>query len=98
MSNKNDLEKLSVIVPKFYIKSRTNSGDIGKQSFLVIRGDISEPSLIIRKLALSSDFSLFKEFKLLKRFKDNGLFEQRFSIKLSTLKIVIDSLNDIKIR
>jgi hypothetical protein len=84
---------IGVVMPRFFIRSKTNDGEFAKQSFLAITSDTTEPALIIRKLVLTDNFELYRNFKLIKEYKDRGLFEQRFSIKLSTLSTVIASLN-----
>lgn len=78
---------------RFFIRSKTNAGELAKQSFKVIISDTAEPALIIRKLVLTDNFRLYKGFNLLKIHKGRGLFEQRFSIKLSTLKTVFNALS-----
>ena len=84
---------ISVVMPRFFIRSKTNAGEFTKQSFLAITSDTTESALIIRKLVLTDNFELYRNFKLIKKYKGRGLFEQRFSIKLSTLSTVIASLN-----
>jgi len=73
-------------------KSKTNNGEFAKQSFVAVKIEEHDSSLIVRKLVLSDDFELYNDFKLLKKYKNKGLFEQRFGIKLSTLSTVILAL------
>lgn len=83
-------DKLKVkVVRKFFIRSKTSNGEFAKQYFIVTKSNIHEPALLIRKLILSEDFELYKDATLLKTFKGNGLYEMRFSLKISTLKQVI---------
>jgi hypothetical protein len=84
---------IAVVMPRFFIKSKTNDGEFAKQYFLAIKSDTTEPALIIRKLVYTDAYELYADYKLLKNFKGKGLFEQRFSIKISTLNMVIASLN-----
>lgn len=84
---------LAVIMPSFFIKSKTNDGEFAKQYFLAIKSDTTEPALIIKKLVYTDNYELYTDYKLLKNYKGKGLFEQRFGIKISTLNLVIASLN-----
>ena len=84
---------IAVVMPRFFIKSKTNDGEFAKQYFLAIKSDTTEPALIIRKLVYTDNYELYADFKLLKNYKGKGLFEQRYSIKISTLNFVIASLN-----
>ena len=84
---------IAVIMPRFFIKSKTNDKEYAKQYFLAIQSDTTDAALIIRKLVLSDNFRLYEDYKLLKEYKGMGLFETRFSIKLSTLNMVISALN-----
>jgi len=92
---RNKVGNIGVIVPRFFIKSKTNNSEFAKQSFLAVTSDTTEAALIIRKLVLTDNFELYDNFELLKTYKGKGLFEQRFSIKLCTLKIVINALSKI---
>lgn len=81
-----------VIMQKFFIRSKTNNGEFAKQYFIVSKSDIYEPALLVRKLILSGDHALYKEVELLRIYKGKGLYEMKFSIKISTLKMVIETL------
>ena len=50
--------------------------------------------ILIRKLVLSENLQLYgSNSKIIKQFKNYYLFEQRFAIKIETLKIVMSVLN-----
>lgn len=82
---KNEAVNMRYIAPVFFIRSKTNDGEFAKQYFHTITGDNTEPSLVIDKLVLSDNFSLYQSYKLLKIYKGKGLFEVAFGIKLTTL-------------
>jgi len=84
----------STVLKRFVIKSKTNDGEFAKQYNTVLAKSGYSPALIIRKLVYTKNFDSYVRsgFKLLKKFNSSGLVEQYFSIKLSTLKIVIDAL------
>jgi len=84
---------LSLVMPRFFIRSKTNEKEFAKQYFVVIKSDNTDPALLIRKLILSNNFRLYANCELLKTYKGMGLFEDRFGIKLSTLKAVFYALN-----
>jgi len=84
---------IAVVMSRFFIKSKTNDGEFAKQYFLAVDSDTTEPALIVRKLVFTDNYELYSDFELLKRYKGKYLFQQRFSIKLSTLNTVIDALN-----
>jgi len=68
------------------IRSNTIGGDFAKQTMvIVVNSDGEEPVLVIKKLVLSSDIELYKDYKLLKIYKDKHLFINWFSLKISTL-------------
>ena len=75
------------------IKNKTNGGDPCKQIFIVV--DYGQgPALIIRKWVLSSNESLYYDYRLLKRFKGKSLFYQVFSIRIKTLGMVGKFIED----
>ena len=81
-------------MPRFFIRSFTNDKERAKQYFTVAKSDNYSEALIIRKLVLSENLKLYGgNSKIIKQFKDYYLFEQRFSIKIETLKIVMSVLN-----
>lgn len=85
---------LAVVMPRFFIKSKTNDGEFAKQYFLAVSSDTTEPALIIRKLVFTDNLPLYSDFELLKQYKGKYLLQQRFGIKLSTLSKVIAVLNE----
>lgn len=88
--------KASITVfSSFFIKSKTNSGEIAKQYCTVAKNDTCDTSLILRKLVYTDNIEMYKRggFKLLRKFKGYGLFEKYFSIKLSTLKVILETIN-----
>lgn len=84
---------LAIVMPRFFIKSKTNDGEFAKQYFLAVDSDTTEAALIIRKLVFTDNYALYSDFELLKQYKGKYLLQQRFSIKLSTLSKVIATLN-----
>lgn len=78
----------------FYIKTKSNIGDLSKQYFFIASSDTMETSLIIRKLLLVDNKRKFPDdLKIIKTFKDKFLVEQRFSIKMSSLNSMIKKIN-----
>ena len=90
----NEKVKITNIMPEFFIRSRTNDGERAKQYFISVRVEDAEPTLLIRKLVLTKNLSLYSDYKLLKLCNGYGLFEQRSGLKLSTLDKVLTKLND----
>lgn len=85
------------VVPPFYIRSLTNAKEKCKQRFVVLELGEGTEALIINKLVLSKDIKMYgKEFKVLKKFKEYYLFYSSYSIKISTLKNVIDIIGEYK--
>ena len=87
----------TTIIDRFFIRSKTNDGDLAKQYFTVALGR-AEPALIIKKLVLTK--KSYKEGLIgppAKVFKGNALFVETFGIKISTLIQVIERIqNTIK--
>lgn len=82
------------VMPRFFIRSFTNAGDFSKQYFKVLSADGMEDGLIIKKLVLTDNLSLYgRDFRVIKVFKDKYLMEQNFAIKIKTLNRVMTSLN-----
>jgi len=80
----------------FFIRSKTNNGDLSKQYCKVLKDNGMNDALIIRKLILSEDVNLYADnLQIIKKFKDKYLFEQKFGLKLSTLSCINTTLNDI---
>ncbi|MDD4154113.1 MAG: hypothetical protein PHT30_01720 [Bacilli bacterium] len=85
---------IQLVMPRFFIRSFTNDNERAKQYFMVAKSDKCSEALIIRKLVLSENLKLYGgNSKILKQFKEYYLFEQRFSIKIETLKTVMSVLN-----
>ena len=85
---------IQLVMSRFFIRSFTNDKERAKQYFTVAKSDNYSEALIIRKLVLSENLKLYGDnSKIIKQFKDYYLFEQRFSIKIETLKIVMSVLN-----
>lgn len=83
-----------LVMPRFFIRSFTNAGDFSKQYFKVLSADGMEDGLIIKKLVLTDNLSLYGEdFRVIKVYKDKYLMEQKFAIKIKTLNRVISFLN-----
>lgn len=72
------------------IKSKTNNNDLAKQYFIIYGTNEDDICLIVYKYVLSSDFDLYKDHKLVKTFKDKGLYFIHYSIRLETLMNVND--------
>jgi len=83
----------AIIMPRFFIKSKTNDGEFAKQYFIAVDSDKAEAALIIRKLVFTDNYELYSHLEPLKKYKNKYLLQQRFSIKLSTLSKVIAALN-----
>lgn len=86
----------------FRIKSKTIAGDFAK-TYCVVDFSESEAVLIIRRLVLcdKKDINieeLLSRNKLLKIYKNKILIEIVFGIKVSTLRIIFEALNEIKQR
>jgi len=75
------------ILSSCIVRTKSLAGDLCKQYFKVAIGEDTpeEPALLIRKLVLSNHTELYTLFKALKTFKDKTLYEQGFSVRLSTL-------------
>ena len=84
----------TVLMPEFSLKSKTNDGELAKQYFSSVHVENTEPTLLVRKLVLTKNLSLYSDYKLLRLCNGYGLFEQRFGIKLSTLDKVLTRFND----
>ena len=90
--------KIAILQPKFFVRSKTNNGDLGKQYFFVaIAEGHEEPVLSAHKLILSADHNLFADHTPLKAYKGKVLYEQVYGIKLSTLTQVLNVLINYKI-
>lgn len=89
------MEKIQIVTPKFFIKSKTNSGDLSKQYFLEaqLKDDSKSKSLVIKRLILSDKLNDIPDSKLLKVYKGKGLFVQSFAIRVETLYSAISVLN-----
>ena len=61
------------------IRNLTNSGDLSKQYVSLVFHDKYEPTIVIRQIYLSKEFS--PDIKIIKTFKDLYLYERIFSIK-----------------
>ena len=84
-------EKIKIISPVFFIRSKTNVGEHAKQYFITLKSATSGPALVIRKLILTSEP---ENYKILKKYKSKYLIEIIFSIKLATLNVAIKTIND----
>ncbi len=96
MNNNADTRQsaIQLVMPRFFIRSFTNDKERAKQYFTVAKSDNCAVALIIRKLVLSENLKLYGgNSRILKQFKNYYLFEQRFSIKIETLKTVMSVLN-----
>jgi len=83
--------------PTFFIKSKTNNKEFAKQYFMILASETTEPALIVRKLVYTNDYELYcDDFDILKKYKDHFLFQQIFSIKLSTLSSVLSVIFTMK--
>lgn len=84
-------------VAKIIKRSNTNDGFKAKQTFRIVTMSGYTPVMIINKLVLvddpGKDIYRGNRFNLLKEYKGNRLYEQVFSIKLSTLNDVITGLS-----
>lgn len=80
----------------FFIKTKSNMGDFSKQYIFTAYPETMEGSLIIRKLLLVDSNKGFPDnFKIIKTFKDRLLIETSFSIKMSSLNAMIQTLNSL---
>lgn len=87
-------ENIQIVYPCFFIRSFNNDKELAKQYFTVAKSKNYSEALIIRKIVLSKNTKLYsKDFKIIKKFKDYYLFEQVFSIKIETLRMVTSVLN-----
>lgn len=77
------------------IKNKTNEGNPAKTEFTVCGNNNADVSLIIHRVTLaSSDNDFYKQFAYpAKTYKNKTLWQQRTSIRLSTLYEVTDWLN-----
>ena len=92
--NKNSAIDYPTCYTSFLIRSFTNDKERAKQYFTVAKSENYSEALIIRKLVLSENLNLYGgNSKIIKQFKGYYLFEQRFSIKIETLKTVMYVLN-----
>ena len=86
----------------YIIKSKTNGGELAKQTcYLIKSGDNNDSiTLCIHKLVLveSDRFDVYErgDFTNLKSFKNKRLYRQVFSIRLNTLEEVINWLINLK--
>jgi len=84
-----NIESLKTIVMNRYlVRSKTNSGDIAKQYFKILAKEGMDTALSITKLILSEDgIDVYSEsrYELLKTFKGMNLYRQVYSVKLKTL-------------
>ncbi len=77
-------------------RGRTNNGDLCKQKVKIMGKDKSELALIIYKYVLTSDIDVYRDdFKTMKIFKGKTLFLQVMAIRLTTLQIINNWLNDL---
>jgi len=80
------------------LKSRTNGQDLAKQYVSIMGQESYQDGLIIHKYVLSKDFRLYRGFELVRTFQGTfdkepwGLFLQRISIKIDTLKVINEAL------
>ena len=76
------------IISKCFVKAKTNNGDFCKQYFSLIVGEDQPDELVlsIRKLVLSPEMWLYRDMEILREFKGKTLYQQRFSIKVSTFE------------
>jgi len=93
MKTKIQPSDLKLICPQFFIRSFTNDNERAKQYFTAIKSEKYESGLIIEKLVLSKNWELYNEYKMIKKFKGYYLFRTTFSIKIETLKTVMNILN-----
>lgn len=97
-NTENQQYDIQYLTPRFIIRSPTNNNERAKQYFIVAKTENCVESLIIRKLVLSENLKLYGDsFKILKQFKNYYLFEEKFSIKIETLKQVITTITNFKI-
>ena len=91
---KNDVK----IIDTFFIKSKTNGGDLAKQYFkyCILESDNTQTAIIVNKFVLSKDIKLYRSYNVLRKFKDKYLFYTRFSLKPDTMKKVVDWLNSVE--
>ena len=89
--------ELAIIMPSFFIRSKTNRGELCKQRFLAAKSKESASALIVVKLVLTDNYNLYRDFELVKEYKGKYLFRQDFSIKVSTLSTVVNSLIDCNV-
>ncbi len=82
---------------EFHINTKTNEGDFAKQYFIIVGKKEYDTALIIRKLVLTNHRKKYEEenYKPLKTWKNQTLFEKRFSIKLTTLNEVLKRISTI---
>ena len=76
------------VISKCIVKTKTNNDELCKQYFDLIIGDDHPEELVlgIRKLVLSSEIWLYNDMEVLREFNGKTLYQQRFSIKISTFE------------
>ena len=81
------------------IKNRTNEGKPSKSEFTVCGKNNADVSLIIHRVTLAaSDHDFYSKFAYpAKTYKNKTLWQQRFAIRLSTLREVTDWLNTMEV-
>lgn len=83
-----DMKKVIKLHSKVFIRTKTNGGKLSKQYFILAKCEGFDDTIIIDKNILTNDrFDHFENngFSLKKEFKGYRLYNQRFSIKKSTL-------------
>ena len=83
---------------KLIIHSKTNTGDLAKQYFLVASSPALDDALIVVKLVLTKDFNGYrKKYNIVKEYKGWYLFQFVYSIKLNTLEKVFPWLQSLQL-
>jgi len=87
----------TIVMSRYIVYSKTNSGDIAKQYFKILSKEGMDSALAITKLILSEDGrDIYSEnrYELLKTFKGINLYRQVYSVKLKTLFEALSFFNE----
>lgn len=86
------------VIARFIKRSKTNDNELCKQYFIIAGSEGKETALIITKNVLTKEnFEMYEKygFEILKQYKGYRLYNQVFSIKLSTLSEVVGWVNGL---
>ena len=87
----------ATVLQRFFVKTKTNDGEFAKQYNTVLEKIGFDSALVVRKLVYTTKYKSYERagFTLLRKFNSSGLVEQYYSIKLSTLRVVVDAIDTI---